>query len=134
MNTTTSARRRHVNRSQGRLLKVASRRGQGLVGNSGHDRNRRGHLHAREAWHERFRARLWSRLPYLFFLCSRIGWTLGNVSVARPRSQGMYETTFWFRRHDEYHNSEPSNGHLFNTKIRCASKACLLYFFLLRLD
>ena len=57
-------------------------------GNSGHDRNRRGHLHAREAGHERVCARGWGRLPYLFRLCARIGRTLGNVSVARPRSQG----------------------------------------------
>ena len=54
----------------------------------GYDGNRRGHLHAREAGHERVRARGWSRVPYLFHLCTRIGRALGNVPVARPRTQG----------------------------------------------
>src|SRR5919108_1951753 len=54
----------------------------------GHYRNRRGHVHAREAWHERVRARGWRRLPYLFHLRARTGRPLGHVPVARPRAQG----------------------------------------------
>ena len=54
----------------------------------GHDRNRRGHLHARAAGHERVRARGRRRLPHLFRLCARTGRPLGHVPVARPRSQG----------------------------------------------
>ena len=54
----------------------------------GHDRNRRGHVHAREAGHERVRARGRRRLPHLFHLCARTGRPLGHVPVARPRPQG----------------------------------------------
>ena len=54
----------------------------------GHDRNRRGHVHAREAGHERVRARGRRRLPHLFRLCARTGRPLGHVPVARPRTQG----------------------------------------------
>ena len=54
----------------------------------GHERNRRGHLHAREAGHERVRARGRRRLPHLFRLCARTGRPLGHVPVARPRTQG----------------------------------------------
>ena len=55
---------------------------------SGHDRNRRGHVHAREAGHERVRARGRRRLPRLFRLCAWTGRPLGHVPVARPRTQG----------------------------------------------
>ncbi len=51
-------------------------------------RNRRGHVHAREAGHERVRARGRRRLPHLFHLCARTGRPLGHVPVARPRTQG----------------------------------------------
>src|SRR5437016_4541568 len=54
----------------------------------GHDRNRPGHVHAREAGHERVRARGRRRLPHLFHLCARAGRPLGHVPVARPRPQG----------------------------------------------
>ena len=54
----------------------------------GHDRNRRGHVHAREAGHERVRARRRRRLPHLFHLCARTGRPLGHAAVARPRTQG----------------------------------------------
>ena len=54
----------------------------------GHDRNRRGHVHARAAGHERVRARGRRRLPHLFHLCARTGRPLGHVPVARPRTQG----------------------------------------------
>src|ERR1700686_5327130 len=54
----------------------------------GHDRNRRGHLHAPEAGHERVRARGRRRLPNLFHLCARTGRPLGHVPVARPCPQG----------------------------------------------
>ena len=54
----------------------------------GHDRYRCGHVHARTAGHERVRARGWRRLPRLFHLCTRIGWPLGHVPMARPRAQG----------------------------------------------
>src|SRR6202035_3337964 len=45
-------------------------------------------VHAREAGHERIRARGRRRLPRLFRLCARIGRPLGHVPVARPRTQG----------------------------------------------
>ena len=51
-------------------------------------RNRRGHVHAREAGHERVRARGRRRLPHLFRVCARTGRPLGHVPVARPRPQG----------------------------------------------
>ena len=51
-------------------------------------RNRRGHVHAREAWHERVRARGRRRLPRLFHICARTGRSVGHVPVARPRTQG----------------------------------------------
>src|SRR6266853_428005 len=54
----------------------------------GHDRNRRGHVHAPEAGHERVRARGRRRLPHLFHLCARTGRPLGHVPVARPRPKG----------------------------------------------
>jgi hypothetical protein len=54
----------------------------------GHYRNRCGHVYAREAWHERVRARRRSRLPRLFHLCARTGRPLGHVPVARPCTQG----------------------------------------------
>src|SRR5207244_2176109 len=54
----------------------------------GHDRNRRGHVHARAPGHERVRARGRRGLPRLFHLCARTGRPLGHVPVARPRSQG----------------------------------------------
>ena len=38
----------------------------------GHDRNRRDHVHARAAGHERLRARRRRRLPHLFHLCPRV--------------------------------------------------------------
>src|SRR5213596_1199369 len=54
----------------------------------GHDRNRRGHVLAREAGHERVRARGRRRLPHVFRLCARTGRALGHLPVARPRTQG----------------------------------------------
>src|SRR5439155_415325 len=54
----------------------------------GHDRNRPGHVHSREARHERVRARGRRRLPRLFRLCAGTRWPLGHVPVARPRAQG----------------------------------------------
>jgi predicted dithiol-disulfide oxidoreductase (DUF899 family) len=53
-----------------------------------HGRNRRGHVHAREAGHERLRARGRRCLPRLFRLCARTGRPLGHVPVAQPRTQG----------------------------------------------
>jgi predicted dithiol-disulfide oxidoreductase (DUF899 family) len=53
-----------------------------------HDWDRRCHLHAREAWHERVHSRRRHRLPHLFHLCARTGRPLGDVPVARPRTQG----------------------------------------------
>ena len=50
--------------------------------------NRQGHVHAREAGHERVRARGWRRLPHLFRLRAWTGRPLGHVPVARPRTQG----------------------------------------------
>ena len=43
---------------------------------------------ARQAGHERVRARGRRRLPHLFHLCARTGRPLGHVPVARPRPQG----------------------------------------------
>ena len=81
-NTTTGARRRSA-------LDAASGSGEGACRRvRGHDRNRRGHVHAREAGHERVRARGRRRLPHLFHLCARTGRPLGHVPVARPRTQG----------------------------------------------
>ncbi len=54
----------------------------------GHGRNRRGHVHAREAGHERVRARGRRGLPHLFHLCARTGRPVGHVPVARPSPQG----------------------------------------------
>ena len=53
----------------------------------GHLRNRRAHVLARQAGHERVRARGRRRLPHLFHLCARTGRPLGHVPVARPRPQ-----------------------------------------------
>ena len=69
----------------------------------GHDRNRRGHVHAREAGYQRVRARGRRRLPCLFRLFARSGRPLGDVPVARPRTQGAQrDGRIWWRRHDEY--------------------------------
>jgi predicted dithiol-disulfide oxidoreductase (DUF899 family) len=54
----------------------------------GHGRSRLGHVHAREAGHERVRARGRQRLSRLFHLFARSGRSLGHVSVARPRPPG----------------------------------------------
>ena len=81
-NTTTGARRQTPVRA---LARKATARG--LTPVRGHDRNRRGHVHAREAGHERVRARGRRRLPHLFHLCARTGRPLGHVPVARPRTQ-----------------------------------------------
>src|SRR5262245_41369934 len=54
----------------------------------GEHRDRRGHLHARAAGHERVRAPGRRRLPRLFLLCARTGRPLGHVPGARPRPQG----------------------------------------------
>ena len=54
----------------------------------GHDRRRPGRLRAREAGHERLRARGWRGLPHLFDLCARTGRPLGMyqwLDRARPR-------------------------------------------------
>ena len=51
-------------------------------------RNRRAHIHARPAGHERLRDRGRRRLPHLFDLCARARRALGRLSVARPRAQG----------------------------------------------
>ena len=81
-NTTTGTRRRCVARGSGRWRRAGGRPVRG------HERNRRGHVHAREAGHERVRARGRRRLPHLFRLCARTGRPLGHVPVARPRPQG----------------------------------------------
>ena len=60
-----------------------------LVGRvRGDDRNRRAHVHSREAGHERVRARGRRRLPHLFRLCARSGRRSGactSGSTAPPR-------------------------------------------------
>src|SRR5687768_13476724 len=53
----------------------------------GHDWNRRGHVHAREAGDECVRPRGRRRLPHVFHLCARAGCPLGHVPVARPCPQ-----------------------------------------------
>src|SRR5438309_2150408 len=69
------------------LFRGGSQRGTGGP-ERGHDRSRSGHVHTREAGHERLRARGRRRPPYLFHLCTRTGRPLGRVPVARPRPQG----------------------------------------------
>jgi len=103
-NTTTVARRRYVSRSQGRPFKRGSRAGdQGPVAEMcGDDRNRRGHVHARKAGHERVRAR--GRRRSTPTPPMRAGWTAsGHVpvgSTAPPK--GRTRRRSWWRRHDEY--------------------------------
>ena len=82
-NTTTGAR----SRRRGPAGPGSCRRGAGRR-DRGHDRNRRGHVHARAAGHERVRARGRRRLPHLFRLCARTRRPLGHVPVARPRPEG----------------------------------------------
>ena len=65
-------------------------------------RNRRAHVLARSAGHERIRPRGRRRLPHLFHLCAWARRPLGHVPVARPRPQGRNETGVWWRRNDEY--------------------------------
>ena len=51
-------------------------------------RNRRADIYARAPRHEHVRARRRRRLPRLFNVCARTGWSLGYVPVARPRADG----------------------------------------------
>ena len=51
-------------------------------------RNRRAHVLARQAWHERVRARGRRRLPHLLHLCARAGRPVECLSMARPCAQG----------------------------------------------
>ena len=69
----------------------------------GHDRNRRGHVHARQAGHERVRARGRRRLPHLFRPI-RAAWTRiwGMYQWLDRAPKGRNETGVWWRRHDEY--------------------------------
>jgi predicted dithiol-disulfide oxidoreductase (DUF899 family) len=68
----------------------------------GHDRNRRGHVHARAAGHERVRARGRRRLPRLFRLSRGAGRPLGMYQWLDRAPRGRNETGIWWRRHDEY--------------------------------
>ena len=68
----------------------------------GHDGNRRGHVHARAAGHERLRARGRRRLPHLFHLCARTGRLWGMYQWLDRAPKGRNETGVWWRRHDEY--------------------------------
>ena len=83
-NTTTGASGVDVTRD--RRLTDETRRG-ACRRARGHDRNRRGHVHAREAGDERVRARGRRRLPRLFHLCA--DWTASGActsgSTAPPR-------------------------------------------------
>ena len=81
-NTTTGARHSRPRRHSSARHTRRGRQGRG------HDRHRRADLCAREAGHERVRARGRRRLPHLFDLCARTGRPLGHVSVARPRPEG----------------------------------------------
>src|SRR5215203_3808027 len=54
----------------------------------GQDRHRRGHLHPGAARYERVRPGERRGLPHLLRLCPRIGRSLGDLPVARPRTQG----------------------------------------------
>jgi predicted dithiol-disulfide oxidoreductase (DUF899 family) len=81
---TTQGRLRIQLRARGSVRSGRLRRGSCTV--RVHERNRRGHLHARKAGHERVRARRWRRLSHLLGLCARTGRPLGHVPVARPRS------------------------------------------------
>ena len=69
----------------------------------GHDRNRRADVRAREAGHERLRARGRRHLPHLLHLCARAGWRSGACIQWLDRApKGRNETGPWLRRHDEY--------------------------------
>ena len=61
---------------------------EGVVHLRCHERNRRGHIHARAAGHERVRPRRRRRLSHVFRLRARARRSLGHVPVARPRTAG----------------------------------------------
>src|SRR5712691_748275 len=86
--TARGVRRIQLRARRPRAGREAGSRRRGACRLRGHDRNRRGHVRAREAGHERVRARGRRRLPHLFHLCARTGRPLGHVPVARPRAQG----------------------------------------------
>jgi len=83
--------------------------GEGLSPSRGHVRNRRRHVHAREAGHERVRARGRHCLPHLFRLCAWPDGLWGMYQWLDRAPKGRNETGVWWRRHDEYDNSS-SNG------------------------
>ena len=68
----------------------------------GRMRNRRAHLLARQAGHERVRARGRRRLPHLFHLCARLDGLWGMYQWLDRAPKGRNETGPWWRRHDEY--------------------------------
>jgi predicted dithiol-disulfide oxidoreductase (DUF899 family) len=68
----------------------------------GHDRHRRGHLRAREARHERVRARGRRRLPHLFHLRARTGRPIGRIQWLDRAPKVRNETGYWRHLHDEY--------------------------------
>ena len=96
-NTTSSAR-------PGMPHEGAAASRDGLCPVRSHDRNRRGHVHARAAGHERFRARGRRRLPHLFGLRARRRRLWGMYQWLDRAPKGRNETGPWFRRHDEYDN------------------------------
>ena len=65
-----------------RRPKPATRRTRPRLADRGHDRHRQRHVPAREAGHERLRARGWRRLSHLFGLCPRARRHLGPVPLA----------------------------------------------------
>jgi len=81
----------------------------GLSPSCGHGRNRRGHVHAREAGHQRVRARGRRRLPRLFRLCARTGrpWACTSGSTAHPRGATRRASG---GAHDESTSAERSRG------------------------
>src|SRR5207302_6245549 len=85
--TARGGRRIQLPARRPRAGREAGSRRRGACRLRGHDRNRRGHVHAREAGHERVRAGGRRRLPHLFHLRAGTGRPLGHVPVARPRPQ-----------------------------------------------
>ena len=68
----------------------------------GHDRHRRGHVHARAAGHERVRARGRRRLPHYSAYARGLDGLWGMYQWLDRAPKGRNETGVWWRRHDEY--------------------------------
>ena len=70
--------------------------------NGGHVRNRHGHIFAREAGHERVRARGQRRVSHLFHYARGLDGLWGMYQWLDRAPKGRNESGIWWRRHDEY--------------------------------